>query len=94
MLTEMGWTHEFEHVTLEGISLDLERKGAIEVDGPPHYLQDVATGEDYERTTSSTDQHSSNHVFSGPPVGKSLTCRSSTELTRRGPSGASFSTII
>ena len=48
MLTEMGWTHEFEHVTLEGISLDLadpERKRAIEVDGPYHYLKHVSTGE-------------------------------------------------
>ena len=48
MLTEMGWNHEFEHVTPEGISLDLadpETKRAIEVDGPSHYLKDVATGE-------------------------------------------------
>ena len=47
MLTELGWTHEFEHVTQEGISLDLadpETKRAIEVDGPYHYLKDVETG--------------------------------------------------
>ena len=48
MLVEMGWNHEFEHVTPEGISLDLadpEAKRAIEVDGPSHYLKDVATGD-------------------------------------------------
>ena len=48
MLTEMGWNHEFEHVTEEGISLDLadpEAKRAIEVDGPFHYLKDVSTGD-------------------------------------------------
>ena len=48
MLTEIGWNHEFEHVTSEGISLDLadpEARRAIEVDGPSHYLKDVATGE-------------------------------------------------
>ena len=48
MLTEMGWNHEFEHVTQEGISLDLadpETKNAIEVDGPYHYLRDAATGD-------------------------------------------------
>ena len=46
MLTELGWNHSFEHVTQEGISLDLadsERKRAIEVDGPSHYLKDVST---------------------------------------------------
>ena len=49
MLTQMGWNHEFEHETAEGISLDLanpETKSGIEVDGPSHYLKDVATGED------------------------------------------------
>ena len=48
MLTEMGWNHEFEHVTQEGISLDLadpDAKRAIEVDGPSHYLKNVSTGE-------------------------------------------------
>ena len=48
MLTEIGWTHEFEHVTTEGISLDLadpEAKRAIEVDGPYHFLKDVASGD-------------------------------------------------
>ena len=50
MLTEMGWNHEFEHVTPEGISLDLadpEAKRAIEVDGPSHYLKDVSSNSDY-----------------------------------------------
>ena len=40
--------NEFEHVTQEGISLDLadpENKRAIEVDGPSHYLKNVSTGE-------------------------------------------------
>ena len=44
----MGWNHEFEHVTPEGISLDLadpEVKRAIEVDGPFHYLRDASTGD-------------------------------------------------
>ena len=48
MLTEMGWSHSFEHVTQEGISLDLadpEAKRAIEVDGPSHYLKDVKSGD-------------------------------------------------
>ena len=48
MLVEMGWHHEFEHVTPEGISLDLaepEAKRAIEVDGPSHYLKDASTGD-------------------------------------------------
>ena len=43
----MGWNHDFEHVTPEGISLDLadpEAKRAIEVDGPSHCLKDVSTG--------------------------------------------------
>ena len=48
MLVEMGWNHEFEHVTQEGISLDLADPGAkrvIEVDGPSHYLKNVSTGD-------------------------------------------------
>ena len=48
MLTEMGWNHEFEHETAEGLSLDLadpETKRAIEVDGPSHFLKDSTTGE-------------------------------------------------
>jgi len=48
MLREMGWSHEFEHVTSEGFSLDLavpESKEAVEVDGPFHFLRDVSSGE-------------------------------------------------
>ena len=48
MLTELGWNHEFEHETVEGISLDLAdpaTKRAIEVDGPSHYLRDATSGE-------------------------------------------------
>ena len=50
LLRELGWNHEFEHVTEEGISLDLadpETKRAIEVDGPFHYLKDVSSPGDY-----------------------------------------------
>eukprot|EP00634_Sargassococcus_sp_CCMP2135_P002062 CAMPEP_0198674468 /NCGR_PEP_ID=MMETSP1467-20131203/97930_1 /TAXON_ID=1462469 /ORGANISM="unid. sp., Strain CCMP2135" /LENGTH=271 /DNA_ID=CAMNT_0044411363 /DNA_START=1 /DNA_END=816 /DNA_ORIENTATION=+ len=48
MLQELGWNHTFEYVTEEGFSLDLaepDSKRAIEVDGPPHYLKDAASGE-------------------------------------------------
>ena len=48
MLTEMGWIHNFEYETAEGLSLDLadpETRKAIEVDGPSHYLRDVTSGE-------------------------------------------------
>ena len=48
MLVEMGWNHESEHFTEEGISLDLADPGlkrAIEVDGPSHYLKDASTDE-------------------------------------------------
>ena len=48
MLKEIGWTHEFEHVTEEGFSLDLavaESKEAVEVDGPFHFVRDVSSGE-------------------------------------------------
>ena len=47
MLKDMGWPHAFEHFTAEGISLDLadpEKKRAIEVDGPSHFLKDITTG--------------------------------------------------
>jgi len=46
-LSAMGWTHDFEHVTGEGLSLDLARpslKQGLEVDGPSHYLRDTETG--------------------------------------------------
>ena len=48
MLVDMGWNHEFEHETAEGISLDLADPGtkrAIEVDGPLHFLRDVTSSE-------------------------------------------------
>ncbi|MEL6341468.1 MAG: RAP domain-containing protein, partial [Myxococcota bacterium] len=48
MLAQLGWSHTFEHETVEGFSLDLadpDAKRAIEVDGPFHYLQDATTGE-------------------------------------------------
>eukprot|EP00634_Sargassococcus_sp_CCMP2135_P007356 CAMPEP_0198661762 /NCGR_PEP_ID=MMETSP1467-20131203/43841_1 /TAXON_ID=1462469 /ORGANISM="unid. sp., Strain CCMP2135" /LENGTH=167 /DNA_ID=CAMNT_0044398227 /DNA_START=1 /DNA_END=501 /DNA_ORIENTATION=+ len=44
----MGWSHTFEYVTEEGLSLDLaqsESKCAIEVDGPSHYMKDATSGE-------------------------------------------------
>ena len=47
MVRQMGWEHNFEHVTVEGISLDLAEpvsKCAVEVDGPCHYLKDVSRG--------------------------------------------------
>ncbi|KAJ1463556.1 RAP domain-containing protein [Pelagophyceae sp. CCMP2097] len=40
-LARIGWAHEFEHVTAEGISLDMAQpasKFAVEFDGPTHYL--------------------------------------------------------
>jgi len=48
MLEHIGWSHTFEHVTVEGLSLDLaqpDSKRAIEVDGPYHYLKDATSGE-------------------------------------------------
>jgi len=48
MLEHIGWSHTFEHVTVEGLSLDLaqpDSKRAIEVDGPSHYLKDATSGE-------------------------------------------------
>jgi len=46
-LGQLGWTHEFEHVTEDGLSLDLAQSSsrlAIEVDGPSHYLRNPARG--------------------------------------------------
>ncbi|KAJ1463485.1 hypothetical protein M885DRAFT_503820 [Pelagophyceae sp. CCMP2097] len=40
-LSRIGWAHDFEHVTAEGISLDMAHpasKFAVEFDGPTHYL--------------------------------------------------------
>ncbi|MEM7515755.1 MAG: RAP domain-containing protein [Planctomycetota bacterium] len=48
MLEQMGWSHTFEYVTVEGFSLDLaqpDSKQAIEVDGPYHFLKDATSGE-------------------------------------------------
>ena len=48
MLAELGWNHEFEYVTQEGMSLGLadpEAKRAIDVVGPSEYLKDVSTGD-------------------------------------------------
>ena len=41
-LDRVGWAHVFEHVTAEGISLDMaqpDEKRGVEVDGPSHYLK-------------------------------------------------------
>ena len=46
-LSQLGWAHNFEHVTEEGLSLDLAQpvlKQAVEVDGPSHYLRETGTG--------------------------------------------------
>eukprot|EP00628_Pelagophyceae_sp_CCMP2097_P028393 CAMPEP_0184201590 /NCGR_PEP_ID=MMETSP0976-20121227/8116_1 /TAXON_ID=483370 /ORGANISM="non described non described, Strain CCMP2097" /LENGTH=733 /DNA_ID=CAMNT_0026506115 /DNA_START=65 /DNA_END=2263 /DNA_ORIENTATION=+ len=46
-LDRIGWAHEFEHVTTEGISLDMARpasKVAVEFDGPTHYLAGASDG--------------------------------------------------
>jgi len=48
LLERLHWKHVFEHVTEEGLSLDLARpesKLAIEVDGPFHYLWDASSGD-------------------------------------------------
>ena len=48
MLTELDWTHKFEHKTAEGFSLDLvvpDSKQAIKVDGPSHFLPRVVTSD-------------------------------------------------
>ncbi|KAJ1459401.1 hypothetical protein M885DRAFT_511337 [Pelagophyceae sp. CCMP2097] len=47
-LLRIGWGHDFEHVTAEGISLDMAQpqfRLAIEFDGPKHYLIGRADGE-------------------------------------------------
>jgi len=44
-LARVGWTHVFEYVTAEGLSLDMAQPSAmraIEVDGPSHYLTTAA----------------------------------------------------
>ena len=41
-LDRIGWAHDFEHTTTEGVSLDMARpdeRQAVEVDGPWHYLK-------------------------------------------------------
>ena len=84
MLTELGWAHEIEHVTPEGISLDLaypETKRAIEVDGSPHYLRAVSRAV----TTSSTAPPDSNLASSELAAGTT---------PRRRLSGTSPSRII
>ena len=46
-LLRVGWTHEFEHVTTDGLSLDMaqsDSKLAVEFDGPSHYLGDARSG--------------------------------------------------
>ena len=94
MLTEMGWNHVFEHVTPEGISLDLadpEPKRAIEIDGSFHYLKDVATG-DY--VVNGSTQFKSRllrvlgwQITHVPP----RAVLRLSDLTRRGRNGASSS---
>ena len=47
VLTALGWSHEEEHRTEEGLSLDMARpsmKVAVEFDGPTHYLLGGASG--------------------------------------------------
>jgi hypothetical protein len=46
-LARIGWAHEYEHVTAEGISLDMAQpasKVAVEFDGPTHYLVGSSDG--------------------------------------------------
>ena len=48
VLSSLGWNHEEEHRTEEGLSLDMARpamKVAVEFDGPTHYLLGGATGQ-------------------------------------------------
>jgi len=40
-LRRIGWAHEFEHRTAEGLSLDMAQPGnkvCVEFDGPSHFL--------------------------------------------------------
>ena len=42
-LSRLGWTHDFEYITEEGLSLDMAQpasKHGVEVDGPSHYVRD------------------------------------------------------
>ena len=46
-LSRLRWTHQVEHVTADGLSLDMAQPGsklAVEFDGPWHYLVDVRSG--------------------------------------------------
>jgi hypothetical protein len=46
VLARVGWRHEFEHVTAEGVSLDMAQPAsrvAVEFDGPTHYLAGAST---------------------------------------------------
>jgi len=46
-LRQLGWAHEVEYVTDEGLLLDLAQpssKYCVEVDGPFHYLRESGTG--------------------------------------------------
>ena len=48
MFTRLDWNHEFQHVTQEGLSIDIANPGTKQgwlVCGPTHYLRDVATGD-------------------------------------------------
>eukprot|EP00632_Arachnochrysis_sp_CCMP2950_P004603 CAMPEP_0185704454 /NCGR_PEP_ID=MMETSP1164-20130828/17180_1 /TAXON_ID=1104430 /ORGANISM="Chrysoreinhardia sp, Strain CCMP2950" /LENGTH=189 /DNA_ID=CAMNT_0028371811 /DNA_START=8 /DNA_END=577 /DNA_ORIENTATION=+ len=41
-LDRLGWTHVYEHVTAEGLSLDMAHaatKRAVEADGPSHFVK-------------------------------------------------------
>ena len=41
-LSRIGWTHEFEHVTADGLSLEMAQPGsklAVEFDGPWHVAE-------------------------------------------------------
>ncbi|KAJ1453266.1 hypothetical protein M885DRAFT_524656 [Pelagophyceae sp. CCMP2097] len=64
-LERIGWKHEYEHTTPEGLSLDMaqpESKLAVEFDGPAHYLYRV-------------DAHSSARFYDGKSFAKNLALR-------------------
>jgi len=46
-LSQLGWTHEIEFVTDEGLTLDIAQPGAkqcVLLDGPSNYLRETGTG--------------------------------------------------
>ena len=86
---KMGLIHTFEHETAEGFSLGLaqpESKLAVEVDGPPHYLKDVSTGENVLKTGVQRDSKCGSCAALAGSSLTSLSWTGTTSPSQRGDS--------